>query len=154
MISDINVFLQRVMEQALAKSPHLNSALVSQDKNESETYLAEVLGERLAAIFETDESSESDRGEDSDRNPSPDLLAHYEELLERNATLALALGACDCWGEVEDCDVCMGMGTPGWMTPNKQLFSKFIRPAFQTARNHRSVGSSSRRAVIRNNKRR
>lgn len=129
MISDPSLFLQKIMEQAIAKSPNLGATLITQDKNASEAYMAEVLGDRLAAIFETNESNESDRGGDSDMNLSPEFLAEYEELVERNGVLAAALGACDCWGDHADCEVCHGAGRPGWTFPDKQLFAHFVRPA-------------------------
>ena len=131
MVSDLKLFFRRVMEHALAKSPTLEAALMHQDKEESEAYLAEVLGTRLAEMFERDEPSEPAGIEGSNRNFSPELIAHYEELLARNTTLALALGACDCWGELEDCDVCRGAGAPGWTAPDQQLFSQLIQPVLR-----------------------
>jgi hypothetical protein len=131
MISNFRLFFENVLEQALAKSPNLGASMMNPDTNAREAYLAEAVGNGLAAMFETDESSTSDHSEGPARDLSPDMAAHYEELLERNAAMASALGACDCWGEVGDCEICMGAGKPGWAIPNKLLFSKLIRPALQ-----------------------
>jgi hypothetical protein len=131
MISDLQLFLQRVLEQALAKSPNLSASLTNPDKNAREAYLAEVVGNGLAAMFETDESSASDHSAGPARNFSLDVAAHYEELLERNAAMAGALGACDCWGEVGNCEVCLGAGKPGWVMPDRRLFSTLIGPALR-----------------------
>jgi hypothetical protein len=147
MISDFRLFFQRVLEQALAKSPNLGASLMNPDTNAREAYLAEAVGKGLAAMFETDESSKSDHSEGSARNLSPDVAAHYEELLERNAAMASALGACDCWGEVGDCEICMGAGKPGWAIPNKRLFSTLIRPALQALKE-----SSSDRVTVSKNR--
>jgi hypothetical protein len=146
MISDFRLFFQRVLEQALAKSPNLGASMMNPDTNAREAYLAEAVGNGLAAMFETDESSKSDHSEGPARDLSPDVAAHYEELLERNAAMASALGACDCWGEVGDCEICMGAGKPGWALPNKLLFSKLIRPALQALKE-----SSFDRATISKN---
>jgi hypothetical protein len=134
MISDFRLFFQRVLEQALAKSPNLGASLMNPDTDAREAYLAEAVGNGLAAMFETGESSKPDHSEGSARNLSSDVAAHYEELLERNAAMASALGACDCWGEVGDCEICRGAGKPGWAIPNRRLFSKLIRPALQALR--------------------
>jgi hypothetical protein len=134
MISDFGLFIQNVLKQAVTKSPNLGASLMNPDTNARDAYLAEVVGNGLAAMFETDGSSKSVLSEGSARNLSPGMAAHYEELLERNAAMAGALGACECWGEVDDCEICMGAGKPGWAIPNKRLFSRLIRPALRALR--------------------
>jgi hypothetical protein len=131
MISQYELFFQRILEQALAKSPKLSTSLLNPDTDAREAYLAKVVGNGLAAMFEAEESSESYHSAVPARNISPDVAAHYEELLERNAVMASALGACDCWGDVGDCEICMGAGKPGWAMPNRRLFSTLIGPALR-----------------------
>jgi len=149
MISDPQLFFQRVLEQALAKSPNLRASLMNPDTGAREAYVAEVVGNGLAAMFETDESSESDRSAGPARNLSPDMIAHYEELLERNAAMAGALGACDCWGEIGDCEICRGAGKPGWVIPDKRLFSTLIRPALRALQESSFGQGRSRRTMAR-----
>ncbi|WP_126977837.1 hypothetical protein [Frigidibacter oleivorans] len=49
---------------------------------------------------------------------------------ERIALLAAALGACPaCWGEVPDCPLCGGRGTPGHLPPEEASFVHFVMPA-------------------------
>jgi hypothetical protein len=43
--------------------------------------------------------------------------------------LAAALGACECWGLLADCDLCQGHGSAGWTQPDSDLFEEFVRPA-------------------------
>jgi len=43
--------------------------------------------------------------------------------------LAAALGACECWGLLDDCDHCHGQGSTGWVQPDPELFDAFVRPA-------------------------
>lgn len=43
--------------------------------------------------------------------------------------LAAALGACECWGLLADCDMCQGHGSAGWTRPDPELFEEFVRPA-------------------------
>lgn len=146
MISDPSSFLQKVMEQTLAKSPNLGAALVGQDESASEAYVVEVLSDRLAAMFETDESRQSNCGENSERRFSSDMLAWYEELAERNSALAGALGACDCWGGQAGCAVCHGAGRPGWTLPDMRLFSYFVRPAINALRRLRASSNGATQA--------
>jgi hypothetical protein len=131
MISNFQLFLQRVLEQALVKSPNLNASLRNPDIDAREAHMAEVVGNGLAAMFEAEGSSASYQSAVPARNLSPDVAAHYEELLERNAAMASALGACDCWGDMEDCETCMGAGKPGWVIPDRRLFSTLIGPALR-----------------------
>jgi hypothetical protein len=63
-------------------------------------------------------------------HPQPDPHASYiEQLMDRNSSLAGALGACDCWGDVPDCPICGGAGRPGWATPHRELFAAYVDPA-------------------------
>jgi hypothetical protein len=52
----------------------------------------------------------------------------YNELFHRNAAVAAALGACDCWGERANCPLCNGEGSPGWVPPDENLFAIYVRP--------------------------
>jgi hypothetical protein len=61
-----------------------------------------------------------------DREPA---LPGYDELLERNAELAAALGACECWGDDEDCPDCYGEGGSGWLRPDRRLYAHYVHQA-------------------------
>ena len=52
-----------------------------------------------------------------------------QALLDRNAMLAAAVGACECWGEDPRCAVCAGNGAAGWSPPDPALYAAYIRPA-------------------------
>jgi hypothetical protein len=52
----------------------------------------------------------------------------YNELFHRNAAVAAALGACDCWGERANCPLCNGEGSPGWVPPDESLFAIYVGP--------------------------
>lgn len=77
--------------------------------------VAAALGNRLAR-FLTDRNDEAD---------------DYAELAARDAALAAALGACECWGADADCPACGGAGEPGWMLPDSRLFAHYVHPAVQ-----------------------
>lgn len=142
MISDPSAFLQRVMEQTLIKSPNLIATLAAQDEGAREATVIDILSDRLAAMLEVEEPRKSTRDESTERNLSPDVLAWYEDLATRNAALAAALGACDCWGQVE-CTVCHGTGGPGWTLPDKRLFSYFVRPALEVLNRQRASSNGA-----------
>lgn len=57
--------------------------------------------------------------------PSP----MYDGLADTNILVSAALGACECWGLVADCEVCGGAGTPGWTLPDPDLFAELVGPA-------------------------
>src|SRR5688500_15458651 len=61
--------------------------------------------------------------------------AYFEELLDRNSSLAAALGACDCWGAAPHCPICEGEGSPGWMLPDRELFKVYVQPALSIMTN-------------------
>ena len=84
------------------------------------------LGKRLARMIANGDSSAIENTTNGLRD---DELSHYEELVDRNAVLAAALGACDCWGQLENCPFCDGVGRPGWILPDDQLFAIYVSPA-------------------------
>jgi hypothetical protein len=58
---------------------------------------------------------------------SPDAARTFA----RNERLALALGACSCFGEDASCSQCGGGGKPGSKLPNRPQFEALVRPALQ-----------------------
>jgi hypothetical protein len=68
-----------------------------------------------------------------------DTAGTARDVADRNLTLALALGACDCFGEVPGCTACGGAGTPGWLPPDKPLFSRYVVPAVRAMARARST---------------
>ena len=101
--------------------------------------LATALGNSLARMIAGDDGPpETDEPEAGDGGGP--WLTDYHELLDRNSTLAAALGACDCWGSDRDCPVCAGAGTPGWALPDERLFAVYVRPAVDAAQPPRATG--------------
>ncbi|MEQ1564146.1 MAG: hypothetical protein ABMA64_00820 [Myxococcota bacterium] len=64
------------------------------------------------------------------------LLRDLEELTERNARLARALGACECFG-IPGCDACGGHGRPGFYRIDDRLYDQLVRPAAVQRDQHR-----------------
>lgn len=133
------------MEQTLVKSPNLIATLAAQDENAREATIIAILSDRLAALLETKEPHTSNRDDRLERNISPEMLTWYEELATRNAALAAALGACDCWGQAE-CGVCNGTGGPGWTLPDKRLFAYFVRPALEVLNRQKASSNGAMQA--------
>lgn len=50
-------------------------------------------------------------------------------LVDHVEMLACALGACpNCWGRIEDCEDCGGVGRPGAFAPDRSCFDQFVLP--------------------------
>jgi hypothetical protein len=50
----------------------------------------------------------------------------------RMTDVARALGACTlCFGDLPDCPVCRGEGSPGWSIPEPHLFGALVLPALR-----------------------
>jgi hypothetical protein len=98
----------------------------------TEELVAVALGNRLARMVADGRSPAGRRAPAYDAATDLDdpLL---DELLERNLALAAALGACDCWGQEPSCPICDGMGGPGWIPPDSQLFAAYVYPAMRAA---------------------
>ncbi|MEL6257184.1 MAG: hypothetical protein AAFR87_34635 [Bacteroidota bacterium] len=134
MSPDLNEFFQKVFEKAISQSPILANILIQDDRDKSENFLIEVLGEKLASLFVEDNQEEREESEVIHQSLSEDILLNYHFLLEKNEMLAAALGACHCWGEQEGCPDCGGEGLAGWKAPDIQLYRYLVLPANRTLR--------------------
>lgn len=54
-----------------------------------------------------------------------------QNMSDRNAFLAGALGACECWGADPGCDRCAGRGAPGAYPPDPDAFAALVLPLAQ-----------------------
>lgn len=77
---------------------------------------AERVMQQMAARMSTEGSS------------APDDSA-FQALVDRNLLRAAAVGACECWGEEQDCPNCAGEGTAGWLDPDPDLYAEYVAPA-------------------------
>ena len=62
-----------------------------------------------------------------------ELLGYLDYLLELNQGFSAAVGACECWGEDDDCENCHGAGKPGWKPRNEEAFAAMISPVLTKA---------------------
>ena len=139
MISDINLFFERILQYAISNSPQLGLFLMSQEKEVNEKYFAEMLGLQLARMFDQNNSNEMAGSSNMENTYSLEQTSDYSELERKNENLAAALGACVCWGELKDCVNCQGQGSPGWYLPDKQLFQHYVHPAIYAMKNFKSL---------------
>ena len=104
-------------------------------------WLAVTLGNQLAGLIAKKDLSIRDKRSGTARRND----ARLKEVIARDALLAAALGACECWGQWEECPMCEGDGTSGWVLPDEQLYARYVQPAVGVIRNLdlRSTGSEN-----------
>jgi hypothetical protein len=127
-IADPLALCQRILQQVLDQLAHEYAVGDAGEERPEET-IAIALGNRLAQMLL--EGNGSTVREWSPAGDEPEVSTPYDELLDRDAALAAALGACDCWGEDADCPICRGLGAPGWELPDRRLFATYVRPALR-----------------------
>jgi hypothetical protein len=119
--------LQPIQEQLVTKGLFESGADTSPDE-----LVATALGTWLANKFSSGSSPADEAGGDFDGDSTS-----HQDLVDRDRVLAAALGACHCWGQNIDCGICQGVGTPGWKTPDQQLYIEYVKPAVRaTTRNY------------------
>lgn len=123
--------VERVFQQVVDQLARTEGFALAGDEPPDEL-IAVALGNRLARMVADDRSPAGRRAPVYDAGADLDdpLL---DELLERNLALAAALGACDCWGQEPGCPICDGLGGPGWLPPDSQLFAAYVYPAMRAA---------------------
>jgi hypothetical protein len=60
------------------------------------------------------------------------LHTAMEHLDQRNAFVAGALGACECWGMNVSCEKCEGRGKPGAFEPVPEAFKTLVVPLLRS----------------------
>jgi len=126
-IGDPRILCGRILEHVLERFAYEYAA--SDPERPPEEAIAVALGDRLAEMIVGPKESAPTNGHIDSRwaeQPEP-----YDELFERDAALAAALGACDCWGQDAHCPLCRGAGGPGWTLPDRQLFAEYVYPALR-----------------------
>jgi hypothetical protein len=133
---DVNELLTRILADPLALCAQVLQQFLSQlaeeytprgDDVPVEETIAVALGNRLARMVVGQYGPTAARWLATEDEPAS--RSAYDELLETNTALAAALGACDCWGEHDDCPTCRGHGAPGWIRPDRELFVSYVHPA-------------------------
>jgi hypothetical protein len=115
-LRDPEALVERIVRQVLEQLA-LSGGLPGTSDDAPEDALAIAVGNRIARLIADDAPA------------APEEPAQYVALLDRDCTLAAALGACECWGEYVDCPVCDGDGGPGWLVPDPRLFARYVHPA-------------------------
>lgn len=65
-------------------------------------------------------------------------------LVDRLDMLACALGACsNCWGGIEDCEDCGGVGRPGAFAPDRRCFDQFVLPVIVRVMGRHAAGGEA-----------
>jgi hypothetical protein len=95
--------------------------------DQASSRLVLLLSQLAQAADAGSESGPKIPGSQSDHDDRVDRIT-YNELVHRNSMVAAALGACDCWGERANCPLCNGVGSPGWLPPDENLFEIYVRP--------------------------
>ena len=111
--------LQPLQDQVVSKGEFKSTTDTSPDE-----LIATAIGTWLANKFNSNGSATDGAGGNFDGESTP-----HQTLVDRDRVLAAALGACLCWGDNIDCAVCQGAGTPGWKTPDQQLYMEYVHPA-------------------------
>jgi hypothetical protein len=134
----------KVLERAAERCTRLAPASALLDDDQRTEMLAEALASQLLRLV----GIEAATGTPAPQPDSMNLAAVCADQIRRNQTLARALGACDCWGELPSCDACGGLGVPGWRRPEAASFNRLVHPVvirMELYRRHRrEVPSTSR----------
>ena len=134
MPTDALTLVTKVIERAVEKSGQFAPlSSVGADQAQQIDLLVDTLASHLLQFFGIG-SAPDGGGSGLSRSEMERICT---DQVTRNTTLARALGACDCWGELTACEVCRGRGAPGWRTPAKASFDAFVRPVLRKLRQRR-----------------
>ena len=90
----------------------------------------------VSALGEDDEAEEKAR--EARRQRARQRLRRIQRAIQaharRNAFLAGALGACECWGEDASCPDCDGRGRAGFFEPDPAAFHAIVAPLLASGR--------------------
>jgi hypothetical protein len=78
--------------------------------------------------------------------PVPLVQGAVEDLDDIRILLTAALGACECWGQDPDCDLCDGAGSSGWTAPDEDLYTEYVVPAVRRRADTAGAANTTSRA--------
>ena len=123
---ELMTFATRVLERALQKSGYMPAPPDDPNgvKGPGDMFVDNLADKLIGVVMRADAAA------------LPQLQSAFsspalEQLRVRNALLANALGACECFGEDQACVRCGGRGAPGWHLPDRPHFEAIVRPALQ-----------------------
>lgn len=139
MAIDTGTLLSKIVDRAAQRCGHLvPSSMTLMDDGQKTEMLADLLATQLMKVLGFDRSAEPEQ-------PTvEDLQQVCADQIRRNQTLARALGACDCWGELTTCSVCDGAGGPGWRRPQMAAFNTLILPVISRMNAQRARTNGTR----------
>ena len=121
--NELMTFATRVLERVLQKCGYMQEPVRSPGMpGPSDVFIDNLAGKVIEFVQRAD-ANVATRLSTSMSTPA------VEQLRARNARVALALGACDCFGDDVTCARCGGRGAPGWQVPDRSHFEATIRPA-------------------------
>lgn len=131
---ELVTFAARVLERALQKSGYMPEPAAEHAQPSPADLFVDSVAERIVAFVQNvDAAMVAHR-----QSAIPSTL--LDRLRARNHHLAMALGACVCFGEDVTCTECGGRGAPGWQLPDRLQFETLVRPALQTVSRVRGTG--------------
>jgi hypothetical protein len=124
---DALTLISKIVDRAAQKcGQSLPAAAIALDDDQRTDLLVETLAGQLVGFLGLGESQDRPAAVETS-----ELERICADQIARNQSLARALGACDCWGELASCEVCAGRGAPGWRPPHMPSFNVFVRPVVQ-----------------------
>ena len=127
---DVSGLVSKVVERALEKFAQAQTGAASDSPKDvsPESMLVDALAGQLLTFIS---------GARNGQPGSPELSGLLGQLQQKNHRVAVALGACDCWGEIASCPQCAGRGAPGWQLPERESFEAVVRPALSRVSSYR-----------------
>jgi hypothetical protein len=124
-------FVERVLLHVQDQLTH-DDPLIGSSHQPLDDWLVATLGNQLAGLVAKEELSIGEKWWSVAHRRND---ARLKEALARDAVLASALGACECWGRWTECPICEGEGAPGWIIPDEELYGRFVQPAVSSITN-------------------
>jgi hypothetical protein len=134
MPTDVLALVSKVIDRAVEKSGYAGSSPLAGVEH---AHGSEALIDMLASQLLTFLGMGGSPGGSAGRPSAADLERLCAEQAARNRGLALALGACECWGELGSCEICRGRGVSGWRPPDAASFDLLVRPVLRKMKQHR-----------------
>lgn len=133
---ELITFATRVLERALQKAgympePPADPAAVS---NPGDMFIDSLAAKIIDFVKHADTAAIAHNA----------MSSVIEQLRIRNARMALAVGACECFGDDVSCPHCAGSGAPGWRLPDRSHFTAMVRPAMEKVEQFRLSARNGR----------
>ncbi len=76
------------------------------------------------------------------------ILKYLNFFIDVNTVFSSAVGACECWGEDNNCEHCHGNGNPGYFQVDESAFQQYVMPCMEQVKEEQQISEKDQEPIL------